>query len=266
MKNQHLLKPLTFAVALALSAAALADGQYHRPDGANASVEDTQTIEDNSVENKSTQNDASVNGALDFTGNTGVNVVSGDGNQQANAAAIATADSMFVFGYGAGVEANASIGVYQDGSGNTVDNYGTQNTASLTGDLSSTGNLGVNIASGNFNQQKNDLAIANSETAFVASASVEMEQTLSGNEVSNEYGKIFEGDDGDLQASNSIPGFPFPGGGGHGKEGPVVNNASLTGNVVTSGNTGINIAAGSNNQQANALSIAAGCTACAAQQ
>ena len=57
-----------------------------------------------------------------------------------------------------------------------------------------TGNVGVNISAGNFNQQKNDMAAAVSETAYVASASVGAEQKLAGNTTNNyatlDYGSV----------------------------------------------------------------------------
>ncbi|WP_068827711.1 hypothetical protein [Pseudomonas sp. BMS12] len=266
MNAQIPLKPLVVALALAVSMGAYADrdnrGQT-RANGSVAEVNDEQTIHHNTVYNDETKNNATIDAAtLDMTGNAGVNVVAGDNNQQANAAAIATADSFFVFG----IEAKAKIGVDQDGHDNKVYNDGTQNNALLNSDLSSTGNLGLNLAAGNFNQQKNDLAIANSETAFVATASVNMKQELEDNQTDNDIGKVYPVDEGDdglevVTAGFNIPGFPGQWGNDD-PQTPVVNNATLSGSVTASGNFGLNIAAGSGNQQANALAIAAGCTAC----
>ncbi|WP_454255432.1 hypothetical protein [Pseudomonas sp. Marseille-Q8238] len=267
MKTQPILKPLVIAVALAFSVGAFAGGQQNgqnRADGATAEVSDSQTVEDNYVDNHETKNNATVDANATFTGNTGVNVVAGDNNQQANAAAIATADSFFVFG----VEANAKIDVDQNGNNNSVDNTGTQNNALVNGTLSSTGNLGFNAAAGNYNQQKNDLAIASSETAYVATASVDMDQQLNDNETINNTGKVYQvaGEDSLAQSRTGQGGPGGNNGNNQTPQTPVVNNASLSGTVTTTGNAGINLAAGAGNQQANSLAIAAGCTACAAAQ
>jgi hypothetical protein len=69
------------------------------------------------------------------------------------------------------------------------------NTANLHDAVNNTtGNVGVNISAGNFNQQKNDMAAAVSETAYVASASVGAEQKLAGNTTNNyatlDYGSV----------------------------------------------------------------------------
>ena len=46
--------------------------------------------------------------------------------------------------------------------------------------------------------------------------------------------------------------------------GNVTNNATVSGSLNgATGNVGLNVAAGSGNQQANSLAIAAGCAACA---
>lgn len=260
MNAQIPLKPLVAALALAVSMGAYAEGDNHGQTHANGSVaevRDEQKIHHNTVYNDETKNNATVDAAtLDMTGNSGVNVVAGDNNQQANAAAIATADSFFVFG----VEAKAKIGVDQDGHDNKVYNDGTQNNALLDTTLTSTGNLGLNLAAGNFNQQKNDLAIANSETAFVATASVNMKQELEDNETDNEIGTVYPVEENGMGAVTA--GLNWPPQWERDPQTPVVNNATLSGSVTTSGNFGLNIAAGSGNQQANALAIAAGCTAC----
>lgn len=270
MKSQMFLKPVVVAVALALSAGAYAgqQGQTHAS-GSSAEVSDTQTIHHNDVTNHETKNTATVGGAavdVQTNGNAGINVVAGDNNQQANAAAIATADSLFVFGQSLGGSANASVDVEQDGHDNYVNNIGTQNNASVESAVTATGNLGLNVAAGNFNQQKNDLAIANSETAYKATASVDVSQELKDNDTDNKIGTIYPVEE-ETEALVSIASgnfnWPWP----HEEQDPqtpVVNNATLSGGLTVSGNAGINIAAGAGNQQVNSLAIAAGCTACPA--
>ena len=103
------------------------------------------------------------------SGNVGVNVAAGDGNQQDNAAAIANAggnssaeDNSFVFG-----DANSSAQVTQNSNRNHVTNWSSTAAAVVNGSINgSSGNLGVNIAGGDLNQQKNTMAIANSHSAL----------------------------------------------------------------------------------------------------
>ncbi|WP_022962428.1 hypothetical protein [Halopseudomonas pelagia] len=247
MKTQKLLTPLAMAMVALLSVGAHATG-YPGSDGASATVVDIQENKNNTSFNKTVENTAEVEGSLGgASGNVGVNVAAGDNNQQANAAAIATADSAFVFGFGLlGGSAQASIDVYQNNQHNDLTNYGVPNDASLTDSAGGTsGNLGINIAAGNSNQQKNDMAVASSDTAYTAGANVLVHQNSSDNSVSNL----------DLGGSHGHWGYQ-PGV-------PVVNNAVMSGSLGgVSGNVGVNIAAGSGNQQSNSLAIAAGCNAC----
>ncbi|KAA0696911.1 hypothetical protein DT594_06255 [Halopseudomonas laoshanensis] len=249
MKTQKLLTPLALAMVAMLSVGAHADSS-----GANASIVDAQNNEGNEAVNDSVTNNALVDGSLGgASGNVGVNVAAGDNNQQANAAAIATADSAFVFGFiGTGTSAQASIDVDQANHHNEVENHGVPNTAALTNSANGTsGNMGINVAAGNSNQQKNDMAVASSETAYTANASVNVYQNSHDNLVSNE------------SLGGSHGGWGYGYGGGGQPSVPVVNSAVLGSSLVNvSGNVGANIAAGSGNQQSNSLAIAAGCTAC----
>src|SRR5690606_28075190 len=95
--------------------------------------------------------------------------MSGDTNQLANALAISTADADadFVFG------AVASVGVLQVNGGNSLLNQDVTNNAGVdTVANGYSGNLGLNVAAGAFNQQKNDAAIANASEAANAEASI----------------------------------------------------------------------------------------------
>lgn len=195
MKTQLMLKPLAFALAAVLSAGAYASndrddrGGHKGPaNGGNASIVDSQDNHDNLVRNEGTNNNASVTGSLESaSGNVGVNVAAGDNNQQANAAAIAVADAYLVFGLPlAGAAASATIDVDQTGRDNTLRNFSVPNNASLTDSANSaSGNVGINIAAGNYNQQKNDMAIGVSETAYAANASVNVSQVSKDNNTQN---------------------------------------------------------------------------------
>ncbi|MBY1013850.1 hypothetical protein ILR34_26060 [Pseudomonas aeruginosa] len=210
MKATMVLTPLALAMAAVLSVSAYAGnegghGGWHppkpphhnpKPDipaskkgGASAVVMDAQLNYNNKVSNFGTVNNASVNGSIkDASGNVGVNVAAGDNNQQANAAALASADTSFVFG-----TATASTSVLQSGYGNTLNNYSNPNTASLSNSANNvSGNLGVNVAAGNFNQQKNDLAAAVSNGQYSTAGSA-ASQTSTGNTTVNSANYAYGG-------------------------------------------------------------------------
>ncbi|NVZ62371.1 heme utilization protein [Pseudomonas gingeri] len=200
MKPTMALKPLVFALAAVMAMAAQAGGNDNHghgnghgpkgPDlgtllqitaGAGAAVIDTQYSHNNTVSNQGTVNNGSVNGSLNNdSGNMGANVAAGDGNQQDNAAALATADESFIFG-----TAVSATSATQTNQYNTVHNYSTQNNASMNGSGNDgSGNIGVNVAAGNFNQQKNNLAIAVSG-GRVATAAAAANQTSNNLNVDN---------------------------------------------------------------------------------
>lgn len=86
----------------------------------------------------------------------GANAAAGDGNQQDNAAALATADENFIFGSAIAVSSATQVN-----NNNYVKNSSTQNNAVLNSSGNNgSGNIGMNVTSGDFNQQKNNLAIA----------------------------------------------------------------------------------------------------------
>ena len=264
MKTKHKITAIAFVVAASLSMGAMAKsgGGHKQPDEpeqqaslSSAAVSDAQISIGNSVENLGTENNAAVNSSLDGgSGNAGVNVVSGDTNQQANALAISTADADadFVFG------TVASVGVLQVNAGNGLSNQDVTNNASVdtvAGGYS--GNLGLNVAAGGFNQQKNDAAIANSSVSQNAEASVEVLQVAVDGAT---YNGVDTGALGMVASGwGPKPGYP----GTPSRNLDVENNASLVSSLNSfSGNAGVNIAAGGANQQSNTLSIAAGCTGC----
>lgn len=274
MKTTSKLAPLAFAIAATLSFGAMAGGgggNHNGPGNGNqpevepslsaASILDVQVSLGNRVDNDGTENNALVQDALhNSSGNAGVNVAAGDTNQQANAAAISTADAEFVFGN----TATSTIAIGQVNAGNTLANLDVTNNAKVNNTANNySGNLGLNVAAGGFNQQKNDVTIASSEAAQNAEASIEVMQLA----VSSATYNGVEAGDSSLNTIASGYGGNW-GGGGHPGNQPttnqdVQNNANLLGSLNSvSGNVGVNVAAGGTNQQSNSLSIAAGCYAC----
>ncbi len=204
MKPTMALKPLVFALAAVMAMAAQAGGNdhgnghgnghgNHEPKGptleqllqigagAGAAVLDTQNSDGNLVGNQGTKNDANVNNSANGTnGNVGMNNTAGDGNQQDNAAALATADESFIFGSAVSVSSATQVN-----NNNAVANYSTTNNANLNNvGNGGSGNIGVNNSAGNFNQQKNNLAIAVSG-GRVANAAAAANQSSTGLTVSN---------------------------------------------------------------------------------
>jgi hypothetical protein len=185
MKVSMALKPLVFAMAAAMAIAAQANqsgGRHHNHDplldrsagDATAYAGRDQYIGDATATNEGTENSATIENSLESSGNIGANVAAGDMNQQANNVAIATADEAFVFG-----SAEADSTIYQDNDSWTY-NTGGGNTSTMvdTGN-GADGNIGVNMASGNFNQQQNALAIATAR-GWDAEANATGNQSLSG--------------------------------------------------------------------------------------
>lgn len=331
MKPTMALKPLVFALAAVMAMAAQADGNRnghgnghgnHGPQGptldqmlsisagAGAAVLDVQESDGNSVTNQATRNTAEATDSLNGSnGNMGANIAAGDGNQQDNAAALATADEDFIFG-----SALATSSATQINNNNYVKNNSTRNNASLTGaGNDGSGNIGINVTSGNFNQQKNNLAIAVSG-GRIAEAAASADQSTTGLVVDNKGVRTYRTDeltssytasgtftaegtatpeDDDNGGWNNRGGNGGHNGGGNGgndddeyqftavgtfelagsnteqvltRDGwknPVINNATMTNSMNGfSGNGGANVSAGVGNQQSNSLSIAAGCQAC----
>jgi hypothetical protein len=63
--------------------------------------------------------------------------------------------------------ATATAKVTQYSNNNRVDNYGVTNTATMSGSGNGgSGNMGINVAGGDLNQQKNTMAIANSNSRW----------------------------------------------------------------------------------------------------
>ncbi|WP_431699986.1 hypothetical protein [Pseudomonas sp. BR20] len=244
MKPQMALKPMVFALAALMAAAAQANGSgWHpapQPTGVVASVvTDVQNSGGNKFDDTKTENNASADGSVTSnSGNTGVNVQSGSGNQADNSGAISSAKGDFATVF-------AVVDVNQNSGLNNFVNKGTQNNASLDGSANgNSGNLGYNGQAGQGNQGKNNLAITTADGKNIAAAA-NTEQ----NSLANSY----------LNAAATSYGY------GHGSKAQYVSNNSSLDNSVNrnSGNVGVNLQSGSGNQGSNSLSIGQGCSVCA---
>lgn len=242
MKPQMALKPLVFALAALMAAAAQA-GSWHpapQPTGTIAAVvTDVQNSAGNKFDDTKTENNASADNAVNNnSGNAGVNVQAGSANQADNSAAISSAkgDAATVFGV---------VDVNQNSVLNTYVNKGTQNNASLDNAINgNSGNVGYNGQAGQGNQGKNNLAIVTADGKNIAAAA-NTEQ----NSLGNSY----------LNAAATSHGYGYGG-----KPQYVSNNASLDNSVNrNSGNMGVNVQTGPGNQGSNSLAIGQGCTVCA---
>lgn len=196
-----------------------------------STIDSKQVINDNSVVNLAadpTDNEATLSSAVTgATGNIGINISAGDNNVQQNAAALT------IVGSAAGGGADAEIFLYQESFNNDVGPTQTtgfsllNNTSTVSGGSfdNTSGNIGVNVATGVFNAQHNALALS----TVVAAASL----------AEASVGSIQQATFNTTQHS-------------------LTDNIALVDAALTtaSGNVGLNVTAGSNNMQSNALSMA----------
>lgn len=158
-------------------------GDIELDSAAIALVDNRQSNTENIGLNNMLTNEASASDDVGnaASGNLQFNIAAGDNNVQDNAAALAAADAGFSFGL-----ADAEIFVNQYGAGNTTVNEGVTNSAAVGNNAfnDASGNIGVNIASGNNNMQKNAMT-SSVATAAYAQASVSSNQISTGNAVSN---------------------------------------------------------------------------------
>ncbi|MGN6225815.1 MAG: adhesin [Dyella sp.] len=158
-------------------------GRIDIDSAAIAIVDNAQTNGGNDGSNTNLSNSASAadNVAQGASGNIGVNIGAGDNNQQDNAAALSATDASFAFGM-----ADGEVFVNQQGAFNDTMNAGVTNAAGLGGNAfqNASGNIGVNVTSGNNNQQKNAMAASVATTRF-AQATVSSNQASAHNTVSN---------------------------------------------------------------------------------
>ncbi len=220
---------------------------------ADASADGKQTSYYNNVDNDpGTKNKATMGAhrgdpsvTVGSTGNFGANVAAGDNNQQENTLALASADLSFVTGGGdkgcgnngrcggdnhhdpkttSGGAAIAFSSGVQDAEFNHTSNQGTTNTATLGSTLDIQGNGGINVAAGDSNQQRNAMSLASATSAILASATASNLQVNDHNWTENSCG--------------------------------TTNTATLSSGITASGNLGLNVVAGTNNQQSNTLVVA----------
>ena len=244
---------------------------------AGSTVDSKQLQDGNVVINDLVENDASVGGnALrGASGNIGVNVASGDNNQQANDAALAASDARHVFG-------QASTFSAQSSSNNTAINTGTQNTANLGGNAlrGASGNIGANIASGAGNAQqntfsatvaKNGSAVAtgggvqasSGNMSYNAPGDIETTETTLSSSASSSSSSDAEAKSWPAYAAASSSAMASSSAGATSVTTTVSqmqnNTASIDGNALrgASGNIGANVASGNNNMQRNSLAVAA---------
>ncbi len=173
-------KSVTFDQNVAIRGGATVYGRILVNSSATAVVDDKQINHDNHVLNQHHNNNATVNGNAmsGARGNIGVNVAAGDNNMQDNAAAISAADARFVFG-----ASDAEVFVNQDSVRNVVINSGNVNNASVNGNAfrGAAGSIGVNVASGNSNLQKNNAAISVSGGSLSTSTVSNLQQSGNNN-------------------------------------------------------------------------------------
>ncbi len=214
-------------------------GDIDVPASGIAVIDDKQISHDNAVENLESLNTAVIDGTAGqgAAGNVNFNVTAGDYNQQSNSTALAAVDASMVFlpfpfpSTQRGGMADAEIFINQDTTRNETYNSGNINVALLGGGALSqaAGNIGVNISAGNNLLQKNDLAASEAKNGVVSEATIAVLQQTSFNWTRNRPDGR-----GDPNRA-SIGGFALAG---------------------AAGNIGVNVAAGTNNLQANSTAIA----------
>lgn len=186
--NEHqvsvsLKKDLSLTSDINFSGNPTISGDIVLDSAAIAIIDNRQSSSDNLGMNDMLTNDAAIEDDVgsEASGNLAFNVAAGDNNVQDNAAALSAADASFAFGM-----ADAEIFVNQSGTGNLTVNSGVTNDASIGGNAfgAASGNIGVNVTSGNNNQQKNALAASVATSAY-AQSSVSSNQHSSGNVTDN---------------------------------------------------------------------------------
>jgi hypothetical protein len=209
-KNAHsvdvdLKKKLSLSSDIAITGDPTVSGEIQTDSAAIAVIDNRQSISGNLGSNDKLNNTSSINNHVGASaaGNIGMNVAAGDNNAQDNAASLSAADASFSFGM-----ADAEVFVNQNGSGNATLNRGVTNAASIDNNAfrNATGNIGVNVTSGNNNEQKNALAASVATTDY-AQSSISSNQVSSGNVVSN-AGSVKRYDDTvDVNMSGTVRGY-----------------------------------------------------------
>jgi hypothetical protein len=176
-------------------------------------------------------NDAD-SGNVSATGNVGVNVAAGQYNMQQNSGNLSVSGNADP--NASGGWSSAATTAYQSLSGTsygaaTFDIYDfsiplpySDDNDADSGTVSGSGNIGVNVAAGAFNQQQNLLTLAVANNSVLSQSTAALWQTASCNYIS-------------IQNQD---------------------NDATSGTVSGSGNIGVNVAAGVGNQQMNSLTAA----------
>jgi hypothetical protein len=146
---------------------------------AEAVIQGDQTAAGNTVVNKYNKNSASVNNNSlnNAQGNVGVNVSGGDNNVQSNELALAAVDANAVFG-----AATAQAFFDQGSYGNKTINLPANNSASVSDNVANgaSGNIGMNVAAGDGNVQRNAAALSSGKNNL-AIATISSSQKNAGN-------------------------------------------------------------------------------------
>ncbi|MDG2524478.1 adhesin [Stenotrophomonas sp. HITSZ_GD] len=219
--------------AITLTGDPTVSGDLEIDSAATALIDNRQTVSGNKGINDKLTNDASIGDdvASEGSGNLGFNVAAGDNNAQDNAAALSAADSSFTFGM-----ADAAVFVNQGGADNVTINKGVTNTAGAGDNAFSgaTGNIGVNITSGNNNEQKNALS-ASVATSRVATAAISSNQVSAGNFTKNEGTVEKYTDTTEVTLRGKVQGYTAAVGYG-GYEGETSGSTASTGSSYQKGN------------------------------
>lgn len=188
-KNAHSVdvafkKHLGLSTDVKISGDPKVSGDIKTDSAAIAVIDNRQSVSDNEGTNDNLKNTSSIGDevASKASGNIGMNVAAGDNNTQDNAASLSAADASFSFGM-----ADAEVFVNQQGNDNSTWNKGVTNAAGVGGDAfkGATGNIGVNVTSGNNNEQKNALAASVAKTDY-AQSSISSNQISHDNSVHND--------------------------------------------------------------------------------
>lgn len=181
--NVEMVKRLSLSKNLSITGEIRVRGNVEVDSSSVAVIDDKQSAtanigENYLLKNTATAGDEVMSGA---SGNIGLNMTSGDNNLQDNASAMTTMDPA----YSAGL-IDSEVFVRQSAENNLTYNQGVENTASIGNSafVNARGNIGVNVATGNNNLQKNNMAVSVGSGA-IAEASVNTEQNVHNNITNN---------------------------------------------------------------------------------
>lgn len=222
MKSYIKLSPVAIAIT-ALVAAPMAFA-------AGASVNNGQMSQSNtqiSVLNSTNNANMLGNAGDGSVGNVGVNIATGNQNQQSNAGSLAANGKTHA-------TSTAAVSATQNqGSNLAIQMINGSNNVNMSDHALSgaSGNIGANMTSGIFNQQQNNLAVSSAKKAGNSSAATSTSQNLAQNLSASVYNYGSQGNANNTQIGGS-----------------ALSNAS--------GNIGVNQAAGISNQQSNSMALA----------